>query len=66
MEKHERGAEKIKELFILTERLEKPLPTPVWVKPRLDKRFEEALEAAAWAYRTTGRWFFVRSEEHTS
>ena len=55
----ERGGEIIKEQFLLTERLKKPLPTPDWVQARMDRRFQEALEAAEWAYRESGRWFLV-------
>lgn len=58
------GGQKIKEQFILEERLKKPLPIPPWVKTYLDKRFDEAIEAAEWAYRTTGRWFFIPSGDN--
>ena len=55
----EQGGERIKEQFLLTERLDSPRPTPPWVKTRFDARFDEAVEAAEWAYRESGRWFFV-------
>jgi hypothetical protein len=60
----ELGGEIIKEQFLLTERLKKPISTPDWVQIRFDKRIAEALEAAKWAYQETRLWFFVPSGDN--